>query len=51
MRIIAEPYDRYPEVKDGLLMTVLVGRVPQSRRWIKVIFMGTPETGEFHTAY
>ncbi len=51
MRIIADPYDRYPEVKDGQLMTVLIGRVPQSRRWIKVIFFGTPEAGVFHTAY
>lgn len=51
VRIVAEPYDRYSEIKNGQLMTILVGRVPSSRRWIKVIFIGTPENGLFHTAY
>jgi hypothetical protein len=51
MRIIANPYDRYTEINDGQEMTILVGRIPQSRRWIKVIFIGTPESGQFHTAY
>lgn len=51
MRIIADPYDRYTEINDGREITILVGRVPASRRWIKVIFIGTPETGQFHTAY
>ncbi len=51
MRIIADPYDRYTEINGGREITILVGRVLLSRRWIKVVFIGTPETGQFHTAY
>ncbi len=51
MRIIAEPFDRYTEIRRGQSMTILIGRVPQCSQWIKVIFMGTPEAGQFHTAY
>ncbi len=51
MRIIADPFDRYTEIKRNQLMSILIGRVPQCRRWIKVVFIGTPETGQFHTAY
>ncbi len=51
MLIIANPYERYPEYRDGTLRTILVGRVPESRQWIKVVFEGTPETGGFLTAY
>ena len=31
--------------------TVIVGRVSESRQWIKVVFVGDPETGLFLTAY
>ena len=51
MQIIAEPYDRFEEYRAGTRMTVLVGRVPQARQWIKLVFIGDPETGLFHTAY
>lgn len=50
--VIKDPYDRRSETDDdGLPMTVLVGRVPERNHWIKVVFYGTPESGEFHTAY
>ncbi len=51
MLIIANPYGNYEEYIDGKLYTVLVGRVSESRQWIKVVFEGTPETGGFLTAY
>lgn len=51
MLIIANPYERYEEYRDGILRNILVGRVPESRQWIKVVFEGTPETGDFLTAY
>jgi len=51
MRIIAEPFDRYTDDREGTHMTVLVGRVPEVQQWIKLVFIGDPETGLFHTAY
>ena len=51
MLVIVDPYDKYEEYIDGILHTVLVGRVPESRQWIKVVFVGSPDTGEFLTAY
>ena len=51
MQIIAEPYERFEEYRAGRLMTVLVGRVPPAPQWIKLVFVGDPETGLFHTAY
>ena len=51
MLIIADPHDRYEEYDDDILRTILVGRVPESRQWIKVVFIGTPETGNFLTSY
>ena len=51
MLIIANPREQFPEYRDGILRTIIVGRVPESRQWIKVIFEGTLETGEFLTAY
>ena len=52
MRIIESPYDRWTETsRDGALMTILVGRVPEFGQWIKLVFWGTLETGALHTAY
>ncbi len=51
MQIIDNPHDRYEEYDEGILKTILVGRVPESRQWVKVVFIGTPERGEFLTAY
>jgi hypothetical protein len=52
MRVIAEPHDRYEETRPGSEpKTIIVGRVPESRQWIKVVFLGNPETGLFLTAY
>ena len=51
IRIISEPYDRIEERRAETLMTILVGRVPEADQWIKLVFMGEPETGLFHTAY
>ncbi len=51
MEIIFNPYDRYEEYHGDELRTILVGRVPESRQWIKVVFIGTPENGSFLTAY
>ena len=52
MAIIASPYERNEMyTPEGERRTVLVGRVPESRQWIMVVFVGDPETGEFLTAY
>ena len=52
MRIIAEPYDRYEELDPaGERQTIVAGRVPESNQWIKLVFVGDPETGRFLTAY
>lgn len=52
MQIIADPYDRYMDTRPGSEPnTIIVGRVPESRQWIKVVFLGSPETGLFLTAY
>lgn len=52
MEIIANPYHS-SEVytQRGERRTVLTGRVPESRQWIQVVFVGDPETGRFLTAY
>ena len=51
MLIIADPHEVYDQYNDGVLRTILVGRVPESRLWIKVVFEGTLATGQFLTAY
>ena len=51
VQIISDPYDQYEEYDDGELRTILVGRVPQSRQWIEVVFVGDPATGALLTAY
>ncbi len=52
MRIIAEPYHREEELDPkGQMQTIVVGRVPESNQWIKLVFVGDPETGLFLTAY
>ena len=51
MRILTEPYDRFEEWDAGEMQTIIVGRVPESSSWIKVVFVGDPETGTFLTAY
>ena len=50
-QIIAEPYERFEEYRAGTRMTVVVGRVPPASQWIRLVFVGDPETGLFHTAY
>ena len=50
--ILESPHDRWSETSpEGEPMTILVGRVPERNQWIKLVFYGTPESGEFHTAY
>ena len=51
MLIVGNPHELYYQHHEGVLRTILVGRVPESRHWIKVVFEGTPETGQFLTAY
>lgn len=52
MQIIAHPYERTEVYTDvGERRTVLAGRVPESRQWITVVFVGDPESGKFLTAY
>ena len=52
MQILREPFHRYEEQGvDGQKHTVVVGRVPESNRWIKIVFIGEPESGAFLTAY
>ena len=51
MLILANPREQFPEYQGETLRTIIVGSVPESRQWIKVVFEGTLETGEFLTAY
>ena len=51
MQIIAEPYERFEEYRGETRMTVLVGPVPLASQWIRLVFVGDPEAGLFHTAY
>ena len=52
MQILREPYHTYEELSDyGERDTVIVGRVPQLNQWIKIVFIGEPETGAFLTVY
>lgn len=52
VQVIESPYDRYEEyTSSGERRTIIVGRVAQSQRWIKVVFIGDPETEELLTAY
>ena len=52
IRIIGDPFDRYEERDPaGERQTIIVGRVPESNQWIKLVFIGDPETGILLTAY
>ena len=51
MEIVEKPYDRFEAYRHGRRRTVIVGRVPQLRQWVSVVFDGDPETGLFLTAY
>ena len=52
MLIVAAPHERYDATGSrGDQRTVLTGRVPESPQWIMVVFVGSPETGEFLTAF
>ena len=52
MQIIADPYEEMEVyTQEGERRTILNSRVPESRQWIMVVFVGDPETGEFLTAY
>ena len=52
MRILADPFDRFEETDfDGERITIIIGRVLESSQWIKLVFIGDPETGAFLTAY
>ena len=53
MRIIENPYDQWVEIEPGSaeVRTVLTGRVPHFAQWIRLVFVGSVEEGEFHTAY
>jgi hypothetical protein len=53
MWIIKNPHDGWVEIEpeSGEVRTILVGRVPQFGQWIRLVFIGSVEEGEFHTAY
>ena len=52
MEIIADPYEQYEmHTPEGERRTIIIGRVPESRQWIVVVFVGDPETGRLLTAY
>ena len=53
MSIIENPYDEWVETDDrtGQNRTVIAGRVPQFRQWIKLVFVGIGDTRELLTAY
>ena len=51
MRVIKNSYDSWErEMPDGERRTVLVGRVPEFRQWIVVVFIGDSTTGALLTA-
>ena len=51
MRVIKNPYDSWErETSNGERRTVLVGRVPEFRQWIVVVFIGDSTTGALLTA-
>lgn len=51
MKIVEEPYDQFETYRNGRRRTVIVGRLPQLRQWVSVVFDGEPATGVFLTAY
>ena len=52
MQILQEPFHRYEETGSaGQRCTIVVGRVPQLNQWIKIVFIGEPETGALLTVY
>ena len=52
MQILREPFHRRDEIgSGGQRHTVIVGRVPQLNQWIKIVFIGDPETGALLTVY
>ena len=51
MLVLASPREQFTEYRGGILRTIIVGRVPESSQWIKVVFEGTLDTGHFLTAY
>ena len=51
MMVIYSPYDRWQEITDGKIRTILAGRVPEFNHWIAVVFVGNEITGSFLTAY
>ena len=52
MQIIADPFETFKELDEkGREYTIITGRVPESSRWIRVVFAGDPDTGTFLTAY
>lgn len=52
MQIIAEPFETFKELDNrGREYTIITGRVPESRQWIRVVFEDDFDTGAFLTAY
>lgn len=54
MHIVESPYDQWQESdsRTGEPMTILIGRIPNWNRWVKVVFEGhSPATGRFETAH
>ena len=52
MQILMEPFHTFKELgSDRQWNTIVVGRVPESNQWIKLVFIGEPETGALLTVY
>ena len=52
MQILREPFHTFEELgNDRQWNTVVVGRVPESNQWIKLVFVGEPATGALLTVY
>jgi hypothetical protein len=52
MQIIADPFETFEDRDEhGRAYTIITGRVPESSQWIRVVFVGDPDTGVFITAY
>ena len=50
--ILNDPQDEWLEVlPNGQLNTIIAGRVPECRQWIKIVFVGTRNEGALHSAY
>ena len=50
--VLENPYQEWNEINpQGEHVTIIVGRVPECRQWIKLVFVGTLNSMELQSAY